>query len=469
MDLLIIVLRGVKLQKEKEVKLSLAVLASGIMSFCGVLIETAMSVTFPTLMSEFNVSTASIQWITTIYLLVISITVPLSSYLIKKFPLRYLFIFANIMFFVGLLSDMLAPSFGVLLLGRFFQGLATGIALPLMFHIILTYAPLHKRGTMIGLGFLITSVAPAIGPTYGGILSTNYSWHAIFLLLIPIVVLSLIIGVWAIPKIPVKTEEKLDWLGLIGITLVFSGALCFLSNLETLWSLGYLVITVIGGLIFYRASKQNPSPLIQLTLLRNRQFKLFLFAFLICQMMLLGISFIVPNYIQIVKNGSAFESGLVMIPGAITGAILAPISGKIHDLYGAKRPILIGIIITMIGWGMLSTFLGTIGSLGIVCGHIFYMIGIGLCYSNLMTVGMNQVSKTLQNDGNAIFNTLQQFAGAVATAVVAVIINVVQKNSHLPLQAATTLGSKLAMFFILALMCIAFIGCLRIFSKSTQS
>ncbi|MDN6030723.1 MAG: MFS transporter [Lactococcus plantarum] len=421
------------------------------MSFCGVLIETAMSVTFPTLMSEFNVSTASIQWITTIYLLVISITVPLSSYLIKKFPLRYLFIFANIMFFVGLLSDMLAPSFGVLLLGRFFQGLATGIALPLMFHIILTYAP------------------PAIGPTYGGILSTNYSWHAIFLLLIPIVVLSLIIGVWAIPKIPVKTEEKLDWLGLIGITLVFSGALCFLSNLETLWSLGYLVITVIGGLIFYRASKQKPSPLIQLTLLRNRQFKLFLFAFLICQMMLLGISFIVPNYIQIVKNGSAFESGLVMIPGAITGAILAPISGKIHDLYGAKRPILIGIIITMIGWGMLSTFLGTIGSLGIVCGHIFYMIGIGLCYSNLMTVGMNQVSKTLQNDGNAIFNTLQQFAGAVATAVVAVIINVVQKNSHLPLQAATTLGSKLAMFFNLALMGIAFIGCLRIFSKSTQS
>ena len=86
-----------------------------------------------------------------------------------------------------------------------------------------------------------------------------------------------------------------------------------------------------------------------------------------------------------------------------------------------------------------------------------------------MTVGMNQVSKTLQNDGNAIFNTLQQFAGAVATAVVAVIINVVQKNSHLPLQASTTLGSKLAMFFILALMGVAFIGCLRIFSKPTQS
>lgn len=457
------------MQKEKEVKLGLAVLASGIMSFCGVLIETAMSVTFPTLMSEFGVSTASIQWITTIYLLIISITVPLSSYLIKKFPLRNLFVFANMMFFIGLISDMMAPTFGILLLGRFFQGLATGIALPLMFHIILTYAPLQKRGTMIGLGFLITSVAPAIGPTYGGILATQYTWHTIFLLLIPIIIFSLVVGLSAIPKMSVETTDKLDWWGLIGITLVFSGALCFLSNLETLWSICYLAITLVGGIIFYQSSKHTSSPLIQLALLRNREFNLFLFAFLICQMMLLGISFIIPNYIQIVKNGTAFESGLVMIPGAVTGAILAPISGKIHDLYGAKRPIIIGIVITMIGWGMLSLCLGAIGAVGIMCGHIFYMIGIGLCYSNLMTVGMNQISKAFQNDGNAIFNTLQQFAGAVATALVAVIINFVQKNSQLSLQSATTQGSKIAMFFILVLMGVAFIGCLRIFSKSSKS
>ena len=148
------------------------------------------------------------------------------------------------------------------------------------------------------------------------------------------------------------------------------------------------------------------------------------------------------------------------------GAILAPISGKLLDTFGSKRPILIGILITMIGWGGLSFSLGHIGAVGVVIGHVFYMIGIGLCYSNLMTVGMNQIAKDLQSDGNAVFNTLQQFAGAVATALVAVIINFVQKNSHLPLQNATTLGSKIAMFVILALMGLAFIGCLRLFAKS---
>ena len=453
------------MQQTKEIKLGLAVLASGIMSFCGVLIETAMTVTFPTLMTEFNVSTANIQWITTIYLLVIAITVPLSSFLLKKITLLHLFLFANLMFFLGLITDFTANSFAILLLGRCLQGLATGIALPLMFHIILTYAPIHKRGTMIGLGILITSVAPAIGPTYGGILATNYSWHYIFLLLIPIIIFSLLIGLIAIPKQKIQSQAKLDWLSMVGIILMFSGALCFLSNIDQLISLAYLLMTIVGFFIFYHASKNSKVPLIQLSLFLNKKFRLFLFGFLICQTMLLGISFIVPNYIQIVLKGTAFESGLVMIPGAIIGALLAPLSGRILDTYGAKRPILIGIAITILGWGGLCIALGNIGLAGIIIGHVFYMIGIGLCYSNLMTVGMNQLSKNNQNDGNAIFNTLQQFSGAAATALVATIINFVQSNGSLEIQAATTLGSQIAMLVILISMCLIFIGCLRIFTK----
>lgn len=453
------------MQKRKEIKLGLAVLASGIMSFCGVLIETAMTVTFPTLMKEFNVSTANIQWITTIYLLVIAITVPLSSYLLKKISLQSLFLFANMMFFIGLITDFTAKNFSLLLLGRCFQGLATGIALPLMFHIILTFAPISKRGTMIGLGVLITSVAPAIGPTYGGILATNYSWHYIFLLLIPIIIFSLLIGLIAIPKHKIISQAKLDWPSMVGIILMFSGALCFLSNIEQLISLIYLAIAIIGCFIFYKASKTKETPLIQLDLFKNKNFRLFLLGFLVCQTMLLGISFIVPNYIQIVRGGTAFESGLVMIPGAVVGALLAPLSGRILDNFGAKRPILIGVAITVLGWSGLGLMLGKIGPTGIIIGHVLYMIGIGLCYSNFMTVGMNQIAKTYQNDGNAIFNTLQQFSGAVATALVAVIINLVQNKSELGIKAATTLGSQIAMLVILALMCCVFIGCWRIFKN----
>ncbi|HCE12759.1 MAG TPA: MFS transporter, partial [Enterococcus sp.] len=123
---------------ENNKKLVGAILATGLMSFAGVLIETAMNVTFPTLIQQFGITTSDVQWVTTIYLLVISIIVPISTFLLKRFQLRTLFLAANMFFLAGLVIDFLSPTFAILLLGRLFQGASTGIALPLMFHIILT-------------------------------------------------------------------------------------------------------------------------------------------------------------------------------------------------------------------------------------------------------------------------------------------------------------------------------------------
>ncbi|EAC5408243.1 MFS transporter, partial [Listeria monocytogenes] len=222
---------------ENNKKLVGAILATGLMSFAGVLIETAMNVTFPTLIDQFTLSTSDVQWVTTIYLLVISIIVPISTYLLKRFSLRTLFLAANAFFLVGLVIDFLSPTFAILLIGRFFQGASTGIALPLMFHIILTYSPFEKRGAAIGLGNLTTSIAPAIGPTYGGLLTAHWSWNAIFLFLIPVLLISLVLGLYSIPKTAGAKDTSLDLLSVLGIVLMFSGFLLFLNQVGTLASL----------------------------------------------------------------------------------------------------------------------------------------------------------------------------------------------------------------------------------------
>ena len=216
---------------EKKIHLLLAVLATGMMSFAGVLIETAMNVTFPTLISEFGITTGQVQWVTTIYLLIIAIIVPFSTYLLKNFQIRTLFLASNLLFIAGLLIDFWSPSFLVLLAGRLLQGISTGIALPLMFHIILTYTPIEKRGAMIGIGNLTTSIAPAIGPTYGGVLTSALSWHYIFLFLVPVLLLSLILGLYAIPAMAIKKGGKLDLFSMAGIILMFTGFLLFLNYL----------------------------------------------------------------------------------------------------------------------------------------------------------------------------------------------------------------------------------------------
>ncbi|MSE21405.1 MFS transporter, partial [Lactobacillus parabuchneri] len=160
-------------------KLYLSIVATGLMAFCGVLIETAMNVTFPTLMKQFNVDTATIQWLTTGYLLVVSIIIPISGILKRRFTTMQLFITASTFFIVGLLICTITNQFDVLLVGRIIQGLGTGIALPLMFNIILEQAPFEKIGLLMGIGTLVTAIAPALGPSYGGLL-IGINWHLIF-------------------------------------------------------------------------------------------------------------------------------------------------------------------------------------------------------------------------------------------------------------------------------------------------
>lgn len=129
------------IEKKIDAKLILSIIAAGIMSFSGVVVETAMNVTFPTLMKEFNIDTATVQWITTGYLLVLACIIPASSYLKKRFTTKSLFVTAICLFIIGTVMAAAAPVFSLLLAGRLIQGIGTGIALPLMFNIVLEQVP----------------------------------------------------------------------------------------------------------------------------------------------------------------------------------------------------------------------------------------------------------------------------------------------------------------------------------------
>lgn len=210
----------------------LAVIATGLMSFCGVIVETSMNISFPTLMKEFNVTTSTVQWMTTIYLLVVAIIVPLSSFLKKNFKTKSLFLCANLLFILGLVIDTLAPVFPILLLGRIIQGLGTGIALPLMFNIILENVPTSKIGLMMGIGTLITAVAPAIGPTFGGLVVNSLGWRYIFVILVPILIISFLLGIKNIEQKSQIQKNAFDLLSLIYLIFTFIGLIYGFSNMS---------------------------------------------------------------------------------------------------------------------------------------------------------------------------------------------------------------------------------------------
>ena len=397
----------------KEWHVLRAVIAAGIMSFSGVLIETSMNVTFPTLMNEFQTDANGVQWVTTGYLLAIAVIVPLSAFLIRNYSPRRLFIIANLLFLVGVILDGFAPNLLVLLTGRVFQGIGTGIALPLMFDIILTKSPLDRRGVMMGIGTMTTSIAPAIGPTYGGILLNSLGWRSIFWFLIVLLVASLIMGLTSMPVETVKRTESFAFGAFVFLGLGLALLLMAVERLSLMFLIGAVVLLVIFAFLNKRRQ------LLNLAILRHSRYDRLMISFLVYQAILLGLSFILPNYLQLGLGRTATAAGLFMFPGAVIGSVLAPVSGRVLDKFGAVKPILFGLSVATLAMVLMAVFFKELSFWTLMLTHMLLMVGIGFSYANLMTITLSSLAPSENADGNSVLNTLQQFVGASATAIVA--------------------------------------------------
>lgn len=441
-------------QQEKiPLKVLLAVIATGLMSFCGVIVETSMNISFPTLMKEFNVTTSTVQWMTTIYLLIVAIIVPLSSFFKRNFKTKSLFICANLFFILGILIDAIAPAFPILLLGRVIQGLGTGIALPLMFNIILENVPDSKIGLMMGIGTLITAVAPAIGPTFGGLIVSSLGWRYIFVILLPILIISFFLGIKNIQQKSQIQKSKFDLPSLIYLIFTFSGLIFGFSNMSqfNLVTALAFIIGIIGLIGFILRSNKIENPIVNLKVLKNHTFSSHVLSFFLFQILSLGFAFILPNYIQLVNGNSATVAGLAVFPAGVIGAILAPLGGKILDEMGARKPILFGVTCADLSLIIFTIFSLKLSNTLIIFVYILYMFGMGMSFGNIMTNGLKYLPNQNQADGNALFNTLQQFAGATGTSIVSAIIAQSQPNSHLSTKVSTAIGSQHA-FIVLTIL-----------------
>lgn len=439
-----------------------AVLATGLMSLSGVIIETAMNITFPTLMRQFHVTTGTVQWMTTLYLLIVACIVPISSYLKRRFLMKHLFITANLLFIAGIVVDGIAPTFSLLLAGRAIQAFGTGIALPLMFNIILEQVPLKRLGLMTGIGTLVTAIGPAIGPTYGGILVTALNWRYVFWILLPFLVLSFIVGVKTIQQVTETAPERFDWPSMFGIIVTFSGLIYGFSAVsEHAWLslpvMGSLILGVLGLVYFSHRSLHVKTPLVHLQALRNKAFSGHLLAFFLIQIASLGLSFILPNYLQLVDHQTAFIAGLMVLPGSVIGACFAPVGGQILDRFGAKRPILLGLGLAVVALLSMTLLAHHLSAWIILSLYIIYMVGIGLGFGNMMTSGLKHLSRDLKADGNALMNALQQFSGAMGTALVSAIIAASQAVPGSTTALKTASGSQTALLVLVVTSAVAWL------------
>ncbi|WP_322150691.1 MDR family MFS transporter [Paratractidigestivibacter sp.] len=442
-----------------DARLVLSVVAAGIMSFSGVCVETAMNVTFPTLMSEFGIGTSTVQWLTTAYLLVLAAIVPTSSYLNRRFRTKHVFIAAMVFYIAGIVCGFSAQSFPMLIVGRVLEGMGTGIALPLMFNIITEQAPQSCMGTMMGVGTLVTAMAPAIGPSVGGWLAENFGWRSIFAALLPVLAVALVLGVGSIRQSHEVSREKFDVPGWAAIAASFA-CLVFAVDLGSGFgwvspaTLGLFAAFALLLALFVARERRAAEPLIHLSIFGERRFVMGAVAIVCLQFVVLGLSFLLPNYSQLVMGTGATEAGSILLPGCVVGAVMAPLSGQILDRMGPRRPILAGAACAFVGTVLFAVLSQNLPTLPAICIYIVFAFGQSLMVGNSMTTSLGFLPAQTKADGNAVINTLQQLAGAIGTSVSSAIVNAAQVGVAADGLAAATMSGSRAAYVLLAVVAV---------------
>lgn len=449
-------------QTKIPLRLTLSVVAACLVSFCGLLIETAVNVAFPTIMADFDVTTKAVQWLTTGNLLVVAMITPLSSFLQRRFHLKSLFIFSTICFMVGTILAIIAPGFSVLLFARLVQGVGTGVGVPIAFCIILEQIPFEKTGTYIGFGALVSAAAPALGPTYGGVITSTLGWRSIFIILIPVLIFTLVLGIVTIREIHQPEKVPMDMLGILLIMLTFFCLVFGFANIGSIVTNPVLEIVFfavgIAALVFFvKHCTKSDHPLICIDAFKNIPFDCHLVCFFLINAIMLGAAFLLPNFSQIVLAVSSMFAGLMLLPGAGCNAMIGPFSGAVLDKIGAKLPIMTGTIMMAAGIFLFMVF-GSILSSGLIIGfYIIFGLGCGIAFGNTMTIGMMRLPMELKSYGNTSFNTLMQFAGAVGTSVCAACVAFSQNSAaNVSYEAKTMTGTihGFIFLFVLTLVCV---------------
>jgi EmrB/QacA subfamily drug resistance transporter len=442
-------------------KTKLAILSVGLLSFVGILVETSMNVTFPTLIKTMGVSLDTVQWLTTGYLLLTTIVMSTTAYVLKRFNPKPLFLFAALVCLLGGILCWTAPSFPVLLTGRLLQAIATGISIPLMFQLIFTNVPRSKLGTYTGMASVIVSLAPALGPTYGGVLTSIWSWRAIFVGIVPILALLAILGAVNISGEALGVgDKKFDFLGAFLLAVTFTSLLFTFNNAGThgwlslnfggwcLWSIVMIAIMVTYAL-------KGRRKLIDYSILKLPVLRLRLFNYFGLQFINIGLSFVLPLFAQTVLGASAMMAGLMMLPGAIVGAITGPIAGKIYDKQGPTMLLTFSAIMASVA--LILFWLTTDHFTVVLIASIYALLRIGFNtgFGTAISDGSTRVPLPQKSDQNSMFSMMQQYAGSIGTSIMSAVIS--GYEIHHTTVTGTVMGSKLdfILLFILAIAILA--------------
>lgn len=404
-------------------------------------LSTAMTTALPNVVEYFGVSTSIGQWVTSGYSLAMGMVMPLTAFLITRFPTKRLYLAGIGGFILGLLLSIFAGNFGVMMAGRILQACGNGILMSAAQVVILTVYPFEKRGTMMGTYGLATTVAPIVAPTIAGLLIDAFGWKSIFYVVLVIMAVSFLLSALFFDDVLEIQEKKFDVLSFAESIVAFGGITLGIGNISSFGILSVqaglplLAGVVVCAAFMYRQCGLE-KPFLDVRILGNRNYAVSVISSMVLYLVMMGSSVMMPLYVQDVMGCSAVTSGLVTLPGSLATAVVSPFAGKIYDKMGIKKLFIAGsaaLLASNIGMCFLtmSTPLWVAAAFNVIRN-----ISIGSLMMPLLTWGTQNVDTGKVADASSLLTSFRTIAGSIGSAVFVGIMTVVSENS------AETYGSR---------------------------
>jgi EmrB/QacA subfamily drug resistance transporter len=405
-----------------------------------ILASTIVNVALPDIMGAFGIGQDHAQLLSTGFLAAVTGTMLLNAWFTESFGYRATYAGAVVVFLSGSVVSGFAPNEGLLILGRILQGASAGMMQPLSTQIIFQVFPPEKRGSAMGIAAVGIVLAPALGPTLGGVMVDNYGWRSVFFLSVP----PALIGVaLAMVFMPDRAEDgprrRFDAPGfallLVALLALFTG---LSSGQREGWGSNRVLVELgLAGLaaaLFLAWEMRTPAPLMNPRVFANRGFAAAFAVALVYGASIFGTTYLIPLFVQTIQGYTATRAGLVLMPAGMIMVVVFPIAGRLADRLPVWQPVVLGLLLFAISCWLLrgvdtDTPFWTM-ALWILVGRV----GLGLTMPSMNAGALRALPPRFLGQGAGGINFARQFGGALGVNLLSVVL---EQHTELHAQSLT--------------------------------
>lgn len=400
-------------------------------AFMAGLDSSLVNVALETITHKLNGSLAAAQWVSSGYLVALAAALPICGWLGKRIGPGRLWMIALAGFTFASLLCAIAPNIEILVLCRVFQGVTGGLLVPSGQAVLGRAAGPRHMGTVMNTAGVAVVLAPAIGPTIGGLLLNALSWRWLFLVNLPIGAAALALGAKVLPRQEDLKDEKLDVFGLVLLSFCMP-ALTFgivqVSRREVgqlaPWALIVLGALSLGSYIAYAIRRAGRLPVIlDLRLFGIRAYSVAQSAIFFCGASLYAGLILLPLYFQMLRHESVVNTGLLLLAYGAGSAISLRVSGKMTDRFGGGLTGSLGLVITILSTVPFAIFKA--GTNIVLVEALQFVRGVGISFAGLPVISTAYalVKHDELPDATVQANMLQRLGGSIGSALIIVLLD----------------------------------------------